>query len=59
MDEAVRRVLSEYETRIAAEKRLVQSVDLPQFIRRRDEFLLPIGPETAQVLHILIKSAMA
>jgi len=59
MDEAVRRVLSEYEGRIAAETRLMQSVDVPQFIRRRDEFLLPIGPDTAQVLHILIKSAMA
>jgi predicted O-methyltransferase YrrM len=59
MDEAFRRVLGEYEARIAAEKRLTQSMDLAQFIRRRDEFLLPIGPETAQVLHTLIKGAMA
>jgi predicted O-methyltransferase YrrM len=59
MDEAVRKVISEYEPRLAAETELMQSIDASQMRARRDEFLLPIGPDTAQVLHILIKSAGA
>jgi len=57
MDEAVRKVISEYEPRLAAETELMQSIDAAQLRARRDEFLLPIGPDTAQVLHTLIKSA--
>ncbi|HMD29924.1 MAG TPA: O-methyltransferase [Steroidobacteraceae bacterium] len=57
MDEAVRKVISEYEPRLAAETALMQSIDASQMRARRDEFLLPIGPDTAQVLHTLIKSA--
>jgi len=59
MDEAVNRVLAEYEARIAAEEPLMQTADIAQLMRRRDEFLLPIGPDTAQLLHTLIKSAKA
>src|SRR5208282_1785583 len=57
MDEAVRKVISEYEPRLAAETALMQSIDASQMRARRDEFLLPIGPDTAQVLHTLIKGA--
>ena len=35
----------------------MQSIDAAQMRARRDEFLLPIGPDTAQVLHTLIKGA--
>ena len=59
MDAAVNRVLEEYEGRIAAETRLMQSVDSSQLMGRRDEFLLSIGPDTGRVLNILIKSAKA
>ena len=59
MDEAVRRVLTEYETRIEAENLAMQSVDMAQAMARRDEFLLPIGPDTGRVLNILIKNAKA
>ncbi len=59
MDEAVSRVLAEYEERIAAEEKLMQSVDSSLLMARRDEFLLPIGPDTGRVLNILIKSAKA
>jgi predicted O-methyltransferase YrrM len=59
MDEAVGRVLTEYEARIAAEAKLMASVDPPRWIGRRDEFLLPIGPDTGRVLNILVKSAKA
>ena len=57
MDEAVRKVISEYEPRLAAETALMQSIDASQMRARRDEFLLPIGPDTARVLHTLIKGA--
>lgn len=57
MDEAVSRVLAEYESRLAAESKLMPFADSPGWIGRRDEFLLPIGPDTGQVLNILIKSA--
>jgi predicted O-methyltransferase YrrM len=59
MDQAVTEVLAEYEVRIAAESQLLQSLDPSQFSARRNEFLLPVGPDTAQLLHTLIKSAKA
>ena len=59
MDEAVSRVLAEYQPRIAAEEKLMQSIEPSSLRARRDEFLLPIGPDTGQVLNILIKSAKA
>jgi len=59
MDEAFSRVLAEYDGRIAAETALMQSIEPSQFRARRDEFLLPIGPDTGRVLNILIKSANA
>jgi len=59
MDEAVCRVLTEYETRIEAENLAMQSADMAQVMARRDEFLLPIGPDTGRVLNILIKNAKA
>jgi predicted O-methyltransferase YrrM len=59
MDEAVNRVLAEYEGRIAAESAQMQAVDSSQWMSRRDEFLLPIGPDTGRLLNILIKSAKA
>jgi predicted O-methyltransferase YrrM len=59
MDEAVTRVLGEYDARIADETRQWRSVGTSELRRRRDEFLLPIGPDTAQMLHTLIRSAKA
>jgi len=59
MDEAVRRVLTEYETRIDAENLVFESDDIANLMARRDEFLLPVGPDTGRVLNILIKSAKA
>jgi predicted O-methyltransferase YrrM len=59
MDEAVGRVLAEYDGRIAAEARLMQSVDSSQFMARRNEFLLPVGPDTGRMLNVLIKGANA
>jgi predicted O-methyltransferase YrrM len=59
MDQAVTQVLAEYDARLAAENQLMQSLDPSRFFARRNEFLLPIGADTAQLLHTLIKSAKA
>jgi predicted O-methyltransferase YrrM len=59
MDEAVSRVLAEYETRMEAENALMQSGDPADLLARLDEFLLPVGPDTGRVLNILIKGAKA
>jgi predicted O-methyltransferase YrrM len=59
MDEAFNRVLAEYDARIAAEHSVMHGGDGRQLHARRDELLLPIGPDTARVLNILIKSAGA
>jgi predicted O-methyltransferase YrrM len=59
MDEAVSRILAEYETRMDAENALMQSGDAADLLARIDEFLLPVGPDTGRVLNILIKGAKA
>src|SRR3984893_9065597 len=59
MDEAVCRVLTEYESRIETENLEMRSADDAHFMARRDEFLLPVGPDTGRGLNILIKSAKA
>jgi predicted O-methyltransferase YrrM len=59
MDEAVSRVLEEYELRAKVESGVMQSAGPRNMHARRDEFLLPIGPDTGRVLSILIKSAEA
>jgi predicted O-methyltransferase YrrM len=59
MDEAVSRVLAEYETRMDAENALMQAGDPADLLARLDEFLLPVGPDTGRVLNILIKGGKA
>jgi hypothetical protein len=56
MDEAVCRVLTEYETRMEAENVEMQSTNEANWMARRDEFLLPVGPDTGRVLNMLIKN---
>src|SRR5450631_15064 len=57
MDEAIGRVLAEYDGPIATEARLMESGDSSDWIGRRDGFLLPVGPDSGGVLNILIRSA--
>jgi predicted O-methyltransferase YrrM len=59
MDEAFNIVLAEYEVRSAAEQKLMESADSSQWMRRLNELLLPIGPDTGRLLNILIKAAKA
>src|SRR5215475_15290569 len=56
MDTAVKAVLADYEARMAREREVQSTLAPADFGRRRDEFLLPVGPETAQLLGILIRA---
>jgi predicted O-methyltransferase YrrM len=59
VDEKVSRVLAEYAERLAAESKIMESVEMPLLMARLDEFLLAIGPDTGQLLNMLAKSAKA
>jgi predicted O-methyltransferase YrrM len=60
MDPAVTGVLSEYHQRIEWERPLMQRLaGTPEYDKRRDEFLLCVGPETGQLLNLLVKSTRA
>jgi predicted O-methyltransferase YrrM len=53
LDTKFQALLSHYHARIAAEDRLMKS-DPASFSRRRDEFLLAVGPEVGRLMHALI-----
>lgn len=55
MDPRVAVVLADYEIRRAAENDLMATLG-PAGISRRDEFLIPVGPEAGTVLNLLIRS---
>jgi predicted O-methyltransferase YrrM len=59
MDQAVRDVLAEYDARHEAEQRLMRELSHEQFVQRIEEFLIPIGPDTGQLLHSLVRSLPA
>lgn len=59
MDQAVKDVLAEYEARAAAESQVMDGLPLADFTQRIDEFLICIGPDTGQLLHILARSVQA
>jgi predicted O-methyltransferase YrrM len=54
MDPKVQAVLDEYEARAA-----VESAQMANPNRRRDELLLPVGPATASLMSTLVKEAQA
>jgi predicted O-methyltransferase YrrM len=53
MDSKFQELLTHYHARMAEEDRVMKS-DPAGVSRRRDEFLLAVGPEVAQLLHALI-----
>jgi predicted O-methyltransferase YrrM len=53
LDTKFHALLARYHARIAAEDRLMKN-DPASFSRRRDEFLLAVGPEVGRLLHALI-----
>jgi predicted O-methyltransferase YrrM len=60
MDPAIQSVLAEYQQRIDAErprmKRALEDGTMGQIV---DELLLPVGPESGQLINILVKSLKA
>ena len=59
MDAAIAAVLAEYEKRGAEEHKLQLQGTMDEWLDRRDEFLIAVGPATGQLLNILAKSAKA
>jgi predicted O-methyltransferase YrrM len=57
MDEAVLRVLKDYDARLARETAIQQSLEPLSGMARRDEFLLAIGPATGTILNLLARGA--
>ena len=53
MDSKFQELLAHYHARMVDEDRLMKS-DPASFSRRRDEFLLAVGPEVGRLLHALI-----
>jgi len=59
MDNAVKAVLTHYDQRGAKELAVMQELSPDEMMRRVDEFLISIGPDTGTVLNILVKSLRA
>jgi predicted O-methyltransferase YrrM len=59
MDKEVEAVLAGYDERAANEFAVMQQLTPEELMRRVDEFLIPIGPDTGKVLNTLIRSLPA
>ena len=59
MDAKVAAVLADYERRAADESKRMASASREEVYARIDDFLLPVGPQTGQMLHLLATSAGA
>lgn len=59
MDKEIEAVLAGYDQRAAKELAEMQALTPEEMMRRVDEFLIPIGPDTGRVLNIIIKSLRA
>jgi predicted O-methyltransferase YrrM len=59
MDAAIAAVLTQYERRGAEEHKLQLKGTMEEWLDRRDEFLIAVGPATGQLLNILAKSVKA
>lgn len=57
MKSRVQAVLDEYHARTEQENALMKGLSSEAFDNRIDEFLLPIGPKSGQLLHLLIQQA--
>lgn len=56
MNETVRIVLEEYQSRLDKELKITSQFDLREYLQSRDGYLLGVGAETGKFLNILIKS---
>jgi predicted O-methyltransferase YrrM len=59
MDEKIDAVLARYDARAAREAALMREIPPEETMRRVDEFLISIGPETGTLVNLLIKGAGA
>ena len=59
LDKKVRTVLEAYHDRMQAENALMKALPREEAMKRRDEFLLPVGETIGQFLNEMIKSAQA
>ncbi|MEH6502686.1 MAG: class I SAM-dependent methyltransferase [Cycloclasticus sp.] len=59
MKPTVMSVLEEYHARTRQENALMKDLSSEEFGQRIDEFLLPIGPQSGQLMNLLIKEAKA
>tara|TARA_R110002095_G_scaffold197875_1_gene177187 strand:- start:624 stop:830 length:207 start_codon:yes stop_codon:yes gene_type:complete len=59
MKPIVTAVLEEYHARTKQENALMKGLSSEEFDQRIDEFLLPIGPQSGQLMNLLIKEAKA
>ena len=59
MDEAVARVLEEYEARAKRESGQLASMSDEEVTRRRDEMLLPVGRAAGTLINLLVREAEA
>jgi predicted O-methyltransferase YrrM len=57
MTNLIKTILEEYNHRIEAENALMRSLPMKEGMKRRDEFLLSVGEETAIFLNNLVKAA--
>jgi predicted O-methyltransferase YrrM len=53
MDEKVARVLADYERRAVEESKRMASAPREEMYAHIDDYLLPVGPETGRMLHLL------
>lgn len=59
LDKKIESVLKKYHKRIATETAIMQSLEIAEGMKRRDEFLLSVGLETGIFLNTLAKSAQS
>ncbi len=59
MDAAIETVLREYDQRAATEMKRMQALPPAEMMKHIDDFLLPVGPATGQLMNILIKESKA
>ena len=59
MDNAIEAVLREYDSRAEGEMKRMGSLPPAEMMKHIDDFLLPVGPATGQLMNILIKEAKA
>ncbi len=57
MEKKVHDLLAEYHARIKRETALMKSLPIEEGMKRRDEFLLPVGEEVGRFLSEMVKSA--